>query len=102
MQSLLAIGTHETTSPSQGSPGVIYVYGQKRVCVCLRPARKSSLRLIQFCGDKLVALDSKNDISVFSLETRGMVASYAPPGRVECVLTDPSLDYCLLGLANGR
>lgn len=66
-----------------------------------KPARKSSLRTIQFCADKLVALDSKNDISVFSLETNQMVASYAPPGHVTVVLTDPTLDYCLIGLSNG-
>ena len=78
------------------------MYGQKRVCVCFRPARKSSLRTIQFFGDKLVALDSKNDVSIFSLDTRQMVASYAPPGHPTALLTDPTLDYCLIGLASGR
>ena len=59
------------------------------------------MRDIQFCGDKLVVSDSKNDINVFSLDTRNMVASYSPPGRVTAVLTDPTLDYCLIGLQNG-
>ena len=47
-------------------------------------------------------LDSKNDVSVFSLDTRRQIANYAPPGQVCAVLTDPSLDYCLIGLQNGR
>ena len=72
VQSLLAVGTNE----SQHDQGVIYVYGQKRVCVMFKPARKSSLRIIQFCADKLVALDSKNDISVFNLNLKEQLVSY--------------------------
>jgi hypothetical protein len=48
-----------------------------------------------------VSVDSKNDICVFSLETKDMLASYAPPGHVTALLTDPSLDYAFIGLQNG-
>ncbi|KAK4942485.1 Lethal(2) giant larvae sro7 [Elasticomyces elasticus] len=97
VQSLLAIGTNE----SQFGPGIVTVYGQKRVCVTFTPPRRSSIRTIQFCADKLVVLDSKNDISVFSLDSKHMLANYAPPGHVTAILTDPNLDYCLSGLQNG-
>lgn len=48
-----------------------------------------------------MVLDSKNDISVFSLDSKHMLANYAPPGHVTAILTDPNLDYCLSGLQNG-
>jgi len=98
VQSLLAVGTSE----SQFGPGIIYVFGQKRVCHTFNPPRKSSVRQLQFCANRLLSLDSKNDVSVFSLETGKLVASYAPPGHVMALVSDPSLDYCLIGLQNGR
>lgn len=97
VQSLLAVGTND----SQFGPGVIYVYGQKRVCQTFSTPRRSSIRRLQFYADKLLSLDSKNDVCVFSLETGNTVASYAPPGLVTAVLTDPSLDYCFIGMQNG-
>ena len=97
MQSLLAVGTRE----SQFGHGLIYVFGQKRVCVTFEPPRKSSIRDLQFCGDKLIASDSKNDVCVFSLDTRRMIANYAPPGHITAMVSDPSLDYCFIGLQNG-
>src|SRR5271163_4527472 len=98
VQSLLAVGTSE----SQFGPGIIYVFGQKRVCHTFNPPRKSSVRQLQFCANRLLSLDSKNDVSVFSLETGKLIASYAPPGHVMALVSDPSLDYCLIGLQNGR
>ncbi|EXJ85123.1 hypothetical protein A1O3_05798 [Capronia epimyces CBS 606.96] len=98
VQSLLAVGTNE----SRFGPGLVYVFGQKRVCVTFTPSRPSSIRTLQFCADKLVALDSKNDVSIFSLDTKQMLTSYAPPGHVTAILTDPSLDYCFTGLQNGE
>ncbi|KAK5267094.1 Lethal(2) giant larvae sro7 [Exophiala xenobiotica] len=98
VQSLLAVGTNE----SQFGAGAVNVYGQKRVNVTFHPPRPSSIRAIQFCADKLVVLDSKNDVSVFSLDSKHMLANYSPPGHVTTILTDPSLDYCLSGLQNGE
>ena len=98
VQSLLAIGTNG----SKNIGGHIYVFGQKRVCVTLSTPRRAPFRTIQFCADKLISVDSKNDIAIFSLETKGLIASYAPPGQITVLLTDPTLDYALVGMQNGR
>ena len=98
VQSLLAVGTSE----SQHGSGQIYVFGQKRVSVVLKLPRKATVKTIHFCADKLLTVDSKNDIGVFSLETKQMRGFYSPPGHVTALLTDPSLDYALIGLQNGR
>lgn len=46
-------------------------------------------------------LDDKNDFSVFSLETKTLIASYSPPGVVSAVASDPTLDFAILGMQNG-
>ena len=56
---------------------------------------------IQFGAGRLLVLDNKNDITIFSLDTRRQIANYAPPGHVTVMVSDPSLDYCLTGLQNG-
>jgi hypothetical protein len=98
VQSLIAVGTSDT----QFGSGQIYIFGQRRVHVTFEFPRKASARFLQFCGGKIISIDSKNEISVFSLETRRIVVSYAPPGQVTALLTDPSLDYAFIGLQNGR
>ena len=97
MQSLLAIGTKESAFGS----GQLYVFGQKRVFTVFTLPRKASVKVLQFCVNKIISLDSKNDIAIFSLETKQLSASYAPPGIVSALLTDPTLDYALVGLQNG-
>jgi hypothetical protein len=97
VQSLLAVGTSET----QYGNGQIYIFGQHRVCVVFTLPRKAACTILQFCADKLVSVDSKNDVCVFSLEQRKLIASYAPPGLITAVLTDPSLDYAFIGLQSG-
>lgn len=97
VQSLLAVGTNDT----QYGSGQIYVFGQKRVCVTFKPPRKSSIKSLQFCADKLLSVDSRNDVTIFCLQTKRLLASYAPPGFVTSLLTDPTLDYALVGLQNG-
>jgi hypothetical protein len=97
VQSLLAVGTSET----QYGSGQIYVFGQQRVCVVFTLPRKAACTILQFCADKLVSVDSKNDVCVFSLEQRKLTASYAPPGLITALLTDPSLDYAFIGLQSG-
>lgn len=98
IQSLIAVGTSDT----QFGSGQIYIFGQRRVLVTFDFPRKASARFLQFCADKLISIDSKNEICVFSLESRRMVISYAPPGQATALLTDPSLDYAFIGLQNGR
>ena len=63
--------------------------------------RKASAKFIQFCADKLVSVDSRNEVNVYSLETKKLTMSYTPPGQITALLTDPSLDYAFLGLQNG-
>ncbi|WEW55196.1 Lethal(2) giant larvae sro7 [Emydomyces testavorans] len=98
LQSLLAVGTSET----QFGSGQIYVFGQQRVCVVFPLPRKASSTILQFCADKLISVDSKNEICVFSLVEKKMITSYAPPGLVTTLLTDPCLDYAFIGLQNGE
>ncbi len=97
VQSLLAVGTKDT----KFGGGQIYVFGQKRVTVTLKLPRKASVKILLFCSDKLICVDTKNDFSIFSLETTRIVTSYAPPGLITAVATDPILDYALIGLQNG-
>ncbi|KKK26875.1 hypothetical protein ARAM_003498 [Aspergillus rambellii] len=97
VQSLLAVGTSE----SQFGHGQIYVFGQGRVSVIFPLPRKASAKFLQFCADKLVSVDSKSEISVYSLETRQTLVSYAPPSHASALLTDPSLEYAFIGLQNG-
>ena len=98
MQSLLAVGTNET----KFGKGQIYVFGQKRVSAVLPLQRKVSVKTLQFCADKLLCIDSRNDLSVFSLEAKRLISSYSPPGSVMSLCSDPTLDYALLGMQTGR
>lgn len=63
---------------------------------------RASIQEIQFCGERLISLDNKNNINIFSLELKKRVATYSPPGKVIALLSDPCLDYCLTGLQNGE
>ncbi|KAL5002392.1 lethal giant larvae like, C-terminal-domain-containing protein [Aspergillus recurvatus] len=97
VQSLLAVGTSE----SQFGHGQVYVFGQGRVSIIFALPRKASAKFLQFCGDKLISVDSKSEISIFSLETKKLLVSYAPPSHASALLSDPSLDYAFIGLQNG-
>ncbi|KAL2831056.1 lethal giant larvae like, C-terminal-domain-containing protein [Aspergillus cavernicola] len=97
VQSLLAVGTSE----SHFGHGQIYVFGQGRVSVIFSLPRKASAKFIQFCADKLVSVDSKSEISIFSLVTKQLLISHAPPSHASALLTDPNLDYAFIGLQNG-
>ncbi|GAB7365842.1 hypothetical protein MBLNU230_g7174t1 [Neophaeotheca triangularis] len=98
VQSLLAVGTKS----SQFGPGQIYVFGRGRICVTLPLARSgAAAQTLQFCADKLVCLDSKHDISVYSLDAKRLLASHSPPGVVTAIATDPMIDYCILGMQTG-
>src|SRR5207302_1599218 len=52
VQSLLAVGTNDT----QFGPGQIYIFGQKRINVTLYLPRRASVKILQFCADKLLCL----------------------------------------------
>ncbi|EAW09681.1 putative SNARE-dependent exocytosis protein (Sro7) [Aspergillus clavatus NRRL 1] len=97
VQSLLAAGTSDT----QFGSGQVYVFGQRRVSAVFALPRKASAKLIQFCADKLIVVDSKSDVTIYSLEAQKILVSYAPPSHATALLTDPSLDYAFIGLQNG-
>lgn len=52
-------------------------------------------------ADRLISLDTKNEVIIWDLATQKKVASYAPPGVVTVLVTDPMLDWALIGLQNG-
>ena len=64
--------------------------------------RKASVKILRFCADKIISVDSKNDIAIYSLETKHIITKYVPPGYVTAVETDPSMDWMFLGLQNGK
>ncbi|TVY89311.1 Lethal(2) giant larvae protein-like protein [Lachnellula willkommii] len=97
VQSLLAIGTNETTFGS----GQIYVFGQQRVQATFTLPRRASVKTLQFVADRLVSLDTKNEVIIWDLLTQKKIASYAPPGVVAVLVTDPMLDWALIGLQSG-
>lgn len=98
MQSLLAIGTNETTFGS----GQIYIFGQKRVQLTLTLPRRASVKSLHFVSDRLLSLDSKNELTIWDLQTGNKVASYSPPGVAMAMVTDPMLDWAFIGLQNGE
>ncbi|KAK2731836.1 hypothetical protein FQN55_004423 [Onygenales sp. PD_40] len=97
IQSLLAVGTSESPYGS----GQIYIFGHERVSAVFTLSHKASVTTLQFCGDKLLSLDSKHELGIYSLEKRAKISAYTPPSHVTAVLSDPSLDYVFLGLQSG-
>lgn len=99
VQSLLAVGTRS----SKFGQGQIYVFGRNRIQVILPlpSKREANVQDLQFCADKLVCLDSRHDIAVYSLELKAVLAAHSPPGLATVLCTDPMLDYALLGMQSG-
>ncbi|KAK4612258.1 Lethal(2) giant larvae SRO77 [Fulvia fulva] len=99
VQSLLAVGTKS----SQFGPGQVYLFGKGRIQAVLpTPARGASIKELQFCAEKLVALDSKHDVILYSIELKRIITTYSPPGAITALCTDPMLDYALFGLQSGE
>lgn len=59
------------------------------------------MKTLQFVADRLVSLDTKNEVIIWDLLTQKKIASYAPPGVVAVLVTDPMLDWALIGLQSG-
>ena len=68
----------------------------------LDPPRSTSFHDIQFTINHLVSIDSRNELSVWNLDTGGRIASQIVAGHVVCMVTDPMLDWVFLGLQNGE
>lgn len=95
---MIAVGTSE----SKFGNGQIYIFGQNRVEVVFPLPRQASVKILQFCAEKLLCVDSKNDLSVFSLETKKLINAHSPPAKITALHTDPTLDYALLGTQHGE
>ncbi|KAH8727170.1 lethal giant larvae like, C-terminal-domain-containing protein [Phaeosphaeriaceae sp. PMI808] len=98
VQSLIAVGTSE----SKFGNGQIYIFGQNRVEVVLSLPRQASVKILQFCAEKILCVDSKNDLSIFSLDTKKLINAHSPPARITALHSDPTLDYALLGTQHGE
>lgn len=48
-----------------------------------------------------MSLDTKNELIIWDLDTGKRVTGFHAPGVVISMVTDPMLDWCFLGLANG-
>lgn len=97
VQALVAVGTNDT----KYGPGQIYVFGQKRVEVVLPLPHRASVKILQFCADRLLCVDSRNDLSIFSLDTKRLINAHSPPAKITALHSDPTLDYALLGTQTG-
>ncbi|KAI0799346.1 lethal giant larvae like, C-terminal-domain-containing protein [Xylaria sp. FL0064] len=98
VQSLLAVGTNE----SRFGSGKIYVFGQSRVHKFFDPSRPRSFADVQFCANRLISLDTKNEVTIWDLDAGDRLTSFQAPGMVVRMLTDPMLDWCFVGLQTGE
>lgn len=101
VQSLLAVGTRN----SQYGPGQIYIFGRGRIQVALPLPQKggpTAVQTLQFCADKLVCLDSKHELSLFSIDRQELLVNHTIYGAVTALCTDPTLDYAFIGMQNGE
>ncbi|CAH2351691.1 lethal(2) giant larvae protein homolog Sro77p [[Candida] railenensis] len=95
VQSLLAISTNKNE---------IRVYGQNHVEVVFEFKQTSPITDLMFVrGIYLVAASTKGGgITVISLHQKTILGTYSPPGAITAVCSDPSLDWLIVGLANGQ
>ncbi|KAK5661716.1 hypothetical protein OQA88_9816 [Cercophora sp. LCS_1] len=96
VQSLLAVGTSE----SQYGPGRIYVFGQQRVRKWMSPPRPASMQQLSFVANRLISRDSRHELAIWDLNTGEQIAKYTYT-QVTHTLTDPMLDWVLVGLQHG-
>ncbi|KAF3763075.1 hypothetical protein M406DRAFT_292705 [Cryphonectria parasitica EP155] len=97
VQSLLAVGTND----SKFGQGQIYVFARDRIQKFLVPNRPASIRTVQFCANRLVSLDAKGELAVWDLDTAKRVAGGSYGGTVVTMITDPMLDWAIVGQASG-
>jgi syntaxin-binding protein 5 len=79
----------------------VYVFGHSRINAVFKLQHRASVRSIHFNADKLVCFDSKNDITIWSLETHTILYSYSAPGTICSICCDASIDYLLIGMQTG-
>lgn len=64
------------------------------------PPRPSSIQQLSFVANRLVSRDSRHELAVWDLNTGDQIAKYTYTQAV-FALTDPMLDWVLVGLLNG-
>ncbi|KAM7220705.1 Lethal(2) giant larvae protein SRO7 [Rhypophila decipiens] len=96
VQSLLAVGTKET----KFGAGKIYVFGQSRVTKFLTSPRATSFRQLAFVANRLISLDSHNEVAIWDLDAGTRLTKYSYPGTA-CIATDPMLDWAFVGSQMG-
>ncbi|KAK4232008.1 Lethal(2) giant larvae protein SRO7 [Podospora fimiseda] len=101
VQSLLAIGT----CPSPFSPsGKIYVFGSptSRITRTFIPTKpNTAIKQLSFVANRLVSLDSNNDLCIWDLNTGELVSKYTYT-KVVSLVTDPGLDWAFVGVQTGE
>ncbi|CCU74158.1 SNARE-dependent exocytosis protein (Sro7) [Blumeria hordei DH14] len=98
VQSILVLGTKE----SKFGSGQIYLFTREGAQVVLNFPHRTSVKNLQLCAERLVSIDSKNRLTVWSLITKKIVASVILPGIVTTIITDPTLDWVFIGLQTGK
>ncbi|CAI4219612.1 unnamed protein product [Parascedosporium putredinis] len=68
----------------------------------LEPAKPTSFRSLHFTGNKLVSLDSRNDLTIWDLDSAKRTGGGMVPGGAVCITTDPMLDWAMLALTSGE
>ncbi|KAF3926346.1 hypothetical protein AA313_de0202101 [Arthrobotrys entomopaga] len=98
VQSLIAVGT----GPTANSPSHVYVFGAGRVTVTYELPSKGAVKHLKLYDNRLVVVDTKNELHHFDLITHARANSWSPPGAITAVLSDPASDFIFIGLQNGE
>ncbi|CCK69532.1 putative Rab GTPase-binding protein SRO77 KNAG_0C04300 [Huiozyma naganishii CBS 8797] len=92
-QSLLAVATDALE---------IHLFGQKQIDVTMTLTTGAPIIDLEFVkGIYLVVVDAKDTVTVISLLSKRVLATFFSPSRITCIETDPSVDWLLLGLQSG-
>ncbi|KAG5518344.1 hypothetical protein PMAC_003141 [Pneumocystis sp. 'macacae'] len=94
IQSLLAVATLDSK---------IYIFKDKNIKVQYSLPKQTSILHLVLHGCYLIAIDSRNNLYSWSIDTTSMTpsATYSIRGYVTCVETDPCIDWLYIGFKDG-
>lgn len=98
IQSLLAVGTNE----SKFGNGQIYVFGQGRIQKQFLLNKPGSIRSLHFSANRLISVNTRGELTIWDLDTGKRIAGGACGSAVVSVVTDPMLDWALIGQSSGE
>ncbi|KAI3402052.1 hypothetical protein diail_4026 [Diaporthe ilicicola] len=98
VQSILAVGTNE----SKFGNGQIYVFGQGRIQKYFVHNKPASIRSLHFCANRLISLNVKGELTIWDLDTAKRIAGGPCGSGVVSLVTDPMLDWALVGQSSGE